>query len=208
MRRHLFIDFAPDGGEGEGEGGTGEQGGEGRGAAEATFSQADVDRIVRERLARQKAQFSDYEDLKTKATEYDKIAETQKTELEKAQERAAQAEAQAKEAAERAQRVLTESAIVSAAAGKLADPSDAVALIDRSSIEYGEDGAPTNVAALVDSLIETKPHLAAGARRAPNIDQGARGGNTVIDESALMKMGDGEFLAALSNPSISKTLGG
>src|SRR5690242_287289 len=128
--------------------------------APSTFSQADVDRIVRERLARQKAQFSDYDDLKTKATEYDKIAEAQKSELEKANERAAQAEAQAQAAAERAQRVLTEAAIATAAAGKLADPSDAIALIPRDAIEFGEDGAPTNVAALVDSLIETKPHLA------------------------------------------------
>jgi hypothetical protein len=173
-----------------------------------TFTQADVDRIVRERLARQKSQFADYEDLKTKATEYDKIAEAQKSELDKAQERAAKAEREAAEATERAQRVLTESSIVAAAAGKLADPSDAVALIDRSAIEYGENGAPTNVAALIDALVETKPHLAAGARKVASIDQGARGGASPVDASKLMTMGDADFMAALSDPNTAKALGG
>lgn len=180
------------------EGTEGTEGAEGRGGEGTTFSQADVDRIVRERLARQKAQFSDYDELKTKAGEFDKIAESQKTELQKANERAAQAERQAAEAAERAQRVLTESAIVTAAAGKLADPSDAVALIDRSKIEFGEDGAPSNVADLIDGLVSAKPHLAAGQRRTTEVDQGARGGSGEALDPA--RMSDADFMAALRDP--------
>jgi hypothetical protein len=34
---------------------------------ETTFTQADVDRIVRERVAREKAKYADYDDLKAKA---------------------------------------------------------------------------------------------------------------------------------------------
>jgi hypothetical protein len=34
---------------------------------ETTFTQADVDRIVKERVAREKAKFADYDDLKAKA---------------------------------------------------------------------------------------------------------------------------------------------
>jgi hypothetical protein len=201
MRRSMFV-LAPDGGEGAGgEGGAGGgEGGEG-GQGGATFTpeqQAQVDRIVRDRLARQKAQFADYEDLKNKASEYDKIAESNKTELQKAQERAAQAERTAAEAQERAQRTLTEAAITAAATGKLADPTDALALVDRSAIEYGTDGTPTNIGELVASLVESKPHLAAGTRKAPPIDQGARGGSGDVLDPAHMS--DADFMAALRDP--------
>jgi Arc/MetJ family transcription regulator len=40
---------------------------------EKTFTQAAVDTLVTERLARQKAQFADYNDLKTKAAEFEKL---------------------------------------------------------------------------------------------------------------------------------------
>ena len=40
-------------------------------SAEKTFTQADVDRIVADRLARQRSQFADYETFKTKAAAYD-----------------------------------------------------------------------------------------------------------------------------------------
>nr|DAL14419.1 MAG TPA_asm: Major head protein [Caudoviricetes sp.] len=47
-----------------------------------TFTQADVDRIVRERVQRERAKFADYDDLKTKAGEA-KTAEDRLTDLEK-----------------------------------------------------------------------------------------------------------------------------
>jgi hypothetical protein len=187
-----------EGTEGTGEG-TGTEGtGAGTGTEGTTFTQSDVDRIVKERLARQKAQFGDYEDLKAKASQFDEIAESQKSELEKANERAAKAEAETQAVQERAARLLTDAALTAAAAGKLADPTD-VALIDRGAIEYGDDGAPTNVAALVDSLIETKPHLAASTRKVVDIDGGARGGATSMDDAALMALPDDQFLKALGN---------
>lgn len=80
------------GGSGSGEGGEtgsgtgsgGNNGGEG-GQSGQTFSQADVDRIVGERLARERSsKFGDYDDLKTKAAEFDKLRESQATEQEKA----------------------------------------------------------------------------------------------------------------------------
>ena len=59
-----------------------------------TFTQAEVDSIVGERLARERQKYPDYEELKTKAAEYDKAQEASKTELQKAQE--ANAKLQAK----------------------------------------------------------------------------------------------------------------
>ncbi len=52
--------------------------------ADRSFTQADVDRIVAERLTRDRARFADYEDLKKKATELDKVKREQESETEKA----------------------------------------------------------------------------------------------------------------------------
>ena len=53
-----------------------------------TFTQQDVDRIVSERLAREKAKYEDYDSLKEKAALYDAAEEASKTELQKAQDKA------------------------------------------------------------------------------------------------------------------------
>lgn len=52
-----------------------------------TFTQADVDRIVKERVTRERAKYSDYDELKSKA-EGAKTAEDRITELEKSIESA------------------------------------------------------------------------------------------------------------------------
>ncbi|NCC41496.1 MAG: hypothetical protein EOM21_19140 [Gammaproteobacteria bacterium] len=55
--------------------------------AEQKFSQAEVDRIVQERLNRDRAKFADYEDLRRKASDYEKQQEQLKQmDLEKKQE--------------------------------------------------------------------------------------------------------------------------
>lgn len=144
-----------------------------------TFSQADLDRIVSDRLARQKAQFADYDDLKTKAARLDEIEEQSKSELEKAQQRAAELERELSAAATSAQEERLRSAIVSEAAKRnVVDPDAAFALIDRAAITFDDDGYPTNIATAMDSLLEARGYLVApqGGGRAGSADQGARGG--------------------------------
>lgn len=53
-----------------------------------TFTQTDVDKIVGDRLQRERSKYSDYEALKEKAGKYDEIVESGKTELQKVTERA------------------------------------------------------------------------------------------------------------------------
>lgn len=61
--------------------------------SDRTFTQADVDRIVKERLARAKSEPpADYDELKRKAKAYDEAQEAAKSELERANDRAAKAE--------------------------------------------------------------------------------------------------------------------
>ncbi|MEU5950333.1 DUF4355 domain-containing protein [Micromonospora sp. NPDC047465] len=68
------------------------------GNAGGTFTQADVDRIVRERLAREREKYADYDELKSKAGEADKNKSALDKLLEKVsglEERASKAEAAA-----------------------------------------------------------------------------------------------------------------
>lgn len=57
--------------------------------AKTTFTQEEVNQIVKDRLSRESAKFSDYEELKAKAAKFDEAEEAQKTELQKANEKAA-----------------------------------------------------------------------------------------------------------------------
>ena len=60
----------------------------------AITSQEDLNKIISERVKRVEAKFGDYKDAKTKAAEYDKLAEANKSEIEKATERVTKAEAE------------------------------------------------------------------------------------------------------------------
>ena len=57
-----------------------------------TFTQAEVDAIVEGRLQRERAKYADYDSLKDKAGKYDAQIESEKTDLQKATERAAELE--------------------------------------------------------------------------------------------------------------------
>lgn len=58
-------------------------------------SQTDFNKALNERLKREREKYADYGDLKAKATKFDELAEAQKTELQKIQDRADAAEKRA-----------------------------------------------------------------------------------------------------------------
>lgn len=60
----------------------------------AITSQADLDKAIGPRLERERGKFADYEALKTKAAELDKLADANKSEIERANEKAAAAQAE------------------------------------------------------------------------------------------------------------------
>lgn len=70
----------------------------------APASQEEFDRIIGDRLARERAKFGDYSDLKAKAEQFDALEEKNKTDLQKALDRAAAAEALAADASVKALR--------------------------------------------------------------------------------------------------------
>lgn len=61
---------------------------------ERTFTQAEMDAIIGDRLKRERAKYSDYDDLKAKATAYDAVEEANKSDLQKANEKAESLQAQ------------------------------------------------------------------------------------------------------------------
>lgn len=63
-----------------------------QGKEEKTFTQAELDKIVQNRVFEERKKLENYDELKTKADELDRLKEASKTELQKAQDRAAKAE--------------------------------------------------------------------------------------------------------------------
>lgn len=59
-----------------------------------TFTQAELDQIISERLKREREKYHDYDALKEKAQKLDQIEEDAKSELQKAQERAEKLQAE------------------------------------------------------------------------------------------------------------------
>lgn len=80
------------------EAGEGKEGKQPEGGKEGGFtppaSQEEFNRIIDKRLERERAKFGDYDDLKAKAAKLDELEAANKSEIEKAQEKASQAEAE------------------------------------------------------------------------------------------------------------------
>lgn len=151
----------------------------GNGGADKTFTQADVDRIVQERVARAKTTPpDDYEDLKAKAQKFDELEQANSTELDKAKTAREKAEKERDDALASVKESKLSAAVIAAAAKKnIVDPDAALALLDRSTLTLDDAGKPTNADEVLDSLLKDKPYLAAtnGGRRG-SADQGAREG--------------------------------
>lgn len=126
-----------------------------------TFTQADVDRIVSDRLARAKSDPPpDYEDLKKKAGEFDKLEAARLSETEKLQKSNEAAEARAKAAEEKLDLANRRNAVFAAAqrAGAV-DPDAVFALLDQSAVKVGNDGQLTGVEEAVKALLDDKKYL-------------------------------------------------
>lgn len=140
-------------------------------------SQADLDRIITERLAREKAKFADYDDLKRKAAEHDKAAEAAKTEHEKAVE-AARKEGMTEALKVANSRLVSAEARALAAEAQFQDPGDAVRLLDLSDVTVADDGTvdTEGIKTALAELAKTKPYLIrdSGPKPPPTFGGGPR----------------------------------
>lgn len=141
-------------------------------ASDRVFSQADVDRIVQDRLARAKqATPDDYEDLKAKAARLAEIEAANQTELERAQARAAELE----QREQRATQTLIEAAVLAEATRQQAvKPEHLHRLITIDEVTVGDDGQVTGAQEAVKAFLDANPEYV-GSRALGSADQGARG---------------------------------
>lgn len=172
--RFPFLVFADDGGDGGGGDGApaGTQDGNQPPAYTPPQSQADLDRIVEARLARERQKLTseyggDAASVKAQLAEYEKYKESQKTETEKAID-----EAKKGTAAETAQRFLSKlvGSEVKALAASLGfnDPADALAVIDQAKLPVKDDEPDTDeIKKLVEKLATDKPYLLKAGKPTP-----------------------------------------
>lgn len=158
---------------------TSEQGGESTanagGAEKKTFSQDEVNRMIKARAEREiqallRAKgLAGMDELEALVQAKNAAKEAEMSELQKAQERAAQLEKQLADAAEKQKALMTQSDITAKAAKLgIIDPDAAYKLLNRSELEYGDDGAPTNTETLLVALLKEKPYLAGSGSSAIN----------------------------------------
>lgn len=126
--------------------------GEGESEFKPITSQEDLDRRIGDRLARERAKFGDYDDLKAKAAKFDEVDAATKTELQKLQDAVAERDAKIAALPNEVRKQAIRFASIASQRGFL-DPEDALVFVDA---DLADDAA---VKAALDELAERKPHL-------------------------------------------------
>lgn len=161
--------------------------------------QAELDRIVAERLSRERKKvekFADYDDIKAKLSEFEKAeAERKQSEMTAAERlEAEKAEAQriAEEAKAERDKALTAAnqRLINAEFKTLAREANvpaerlaaALKLADLSGITVGDDGEPAGVADAVKALVEAHPYLVEKAQPKP-IGERTQGAGEDVDKT-------------------------
>jgi hypothetical protein len=186
-----------------------------------TFTQAELDRIVQERVARVKSDPpADYEALKASAKELAELKAAGQTELEKANDRVAAAEsATAAEKASAAaalatanERLIQAAVLAQATAQKAITPEHMHKLISTDAVTVGDDGQVTGVEEAVKAFLEANPAHVGNTQggSSGSADQGARenGGATQLTKAALDTMSPGEIDKAMAEGRLTNVLAG
>lgn len=164
-----------------------DQAGDGQDAAGSgskSYAQADVDRIVKERLTRERTriaeQYKDYGDLKAKAGQFAALEEASRTEQEKAVAKAAS------EAEDRVRAEMTPQLARLQAAISSGLPDDmAKKLLSASKRLVGS--TPDELAADAKEFFAAAPIVPTTRRPEPDRSQGRGGGKQVNDMNAFIR---------------------
>lgn len=133
-------------------------------------TQEKFDEAIKERLARERAKFADYDELKAKAAKFDEAEEARKSDLEKANERISELEAAAK-SREEADRLAEARAKVSKETGV---PADLISGTDEESMTESAKA----IAAFAKATVPPAPKVGSAGRFA---DDGASSGGSGDD---------------------------
>lgn len=149
-----------------------------------TFTQDELEKIIGERLTRERekltGKFADYDDLKAAKKKLDEYEAAQLSEQEKLTKRLKEledaktaAEASEAKAKEEARVTMLRAAVVAEAGRQRArTPDDAWRLVETTALEMGEDGKITGVEAAVKTLIDEGRLPTLDKPTAPQTDAG------------------------------------
>lgn len=170
-----------------------------------TFTQAELDAIVQDRVARAKP--ADYDEARAALEELNRRKEGEKSDLQKAQEERDREKARADGAEGRANEALRVAAIQVEALKQGADEElVALALASDDTIAV-KDGKVTGAAEAVAKLLERKPNLKAGGVRQSGGEFGGVDGTTVAEQiAALESKGDKASVAEARRLKIAQQL--
>lgn len=142
---------------------------------EPTFTQAELEAKIAERLSRERKKYADYDELKTKLSDYEAAeAERQRAAMTEQERLQAELEAakQAKEAADNARNQALDTAnkrairaefkLAAAGANIRTDAlDDAYTLVDKAGISVDDEGNVVGVKEALEALVASKPYLVA-----------------------------------------------
>ncbi|QVY62982.1 Clp protease ClpB [Cytobacillus gottheilii] len=156
-----------------------------------TFTQDEVNELIAKRLEREKKKFdkfADYDEIKTKATEYEKALEEKRlaelsenerlAEIAKKHEEEKQslaAELEKMREGVKAEKIRNEFIKV-ATSNQIGYLDDAFNLADLSAVTIGDDGKVVGMDEAVKALVDNKPFLVA-KKQAPQIGESFNGGS-------------------------------
>lgn len=115
-------------------------------------TQDDLNRIVEQRLARERGKYADYDDLKAKAAKFDEADQASKSEMQKLQDAVAERDKTIADLPTAVRKQAISFASAATKAGFL-DPEDALVFIDADLADADA------VKAALEDLAERKPHL-------------------------------------------------
>lgn len=180
---------------------------ENKSESEKRFTQAEVDKILAERVARANKKlekFADYDEIKTKASEYEKALEEKRlaelTAQERAEELAKKFEAERNDFAKQLEEVKTQAqrekivnAFIKAAPG-VNIPSDridaALKLADLAAVTVGEDGAVSGIDELMGTLVEQYAFLAEVKKPQKPIGESTNSATDLADKTSEQLLKD------------------
>ncbi|KOS02504.1 scaffolding protein [Paenibacillus polymyxa] len=166
-----------------------------------TFTQEELDQVIADRIARERKKYADYDELKTKLSDFEREKEEREKEKMSVTERLEAEKTAALKAAEDA-RVERDKALTAAnqrlikaefrtLARELNVRPDAIddayVLADLSTASVGDDGSINGVEDVVNALIASKPFLVEQPKKEPLTIGGPSGGNPYDKETRTLE---------------------
>lgn len=161
-------------------------------------TQADLDRIIGDRVARERAKYADYNDLKAKADAHDKALADAMTEQEKAVADARREGEQSALQSANSRLVAAEARALAAEAGFRIGAASVVRLLDLTDVGVNEAGEVDQAAikAKLDDLKTAEPDLVGTAKTPPpKPDRSQGGGDTPPSGGGSVSAGRDLFAA-------------